>query len=199
MGGSACQEPTDLTAEQIADVKGLIQNQLAFSSGGENTPLPQLKTYVDNWLVQENKQWTQTLEKQYATLPAEICTDIVTLMYNSTKVPTWGNNAVATYSKSCTTSASLPSLNDLTKVCKITSPATCTPITAGNNASLICNKGTCTLSVPDATLVLPNDTIITGSLTVDQNLTATNLIASKTVRPNCAPLTLPKPVSPSPS
>lgn len=185
MGGSTCEEPTSLTPEQQADVKGLIQNQLAFSSGGENTPIPQLKTYVDNWLISENSQWTKTIENQYSTLPPVICENIVSLMYKSTKIPQWGSDAVTQYSKSCASSASLPSLKDLTQVCKTSSPQQCADVTALENASLLCRKGKCTLSVPDATLVLPNDTIITGSLTVDKNLTATNLIASHTVKPGC--------------
>jgi hypothetical protein len=154
----------------------------------QGTATPELQHYVENYADQQAAQGVQDLSTQYSTILPTIVTSAMNKALDNTQMPQWAHDAVAK-DQACVTAEvnKLISLATIKQSCS-SAPSTAAACTTDNTQSsaLSCDKGTntCTLTLfgEDTILYIPNNNLVVdGDLTVNQQLTATNITASGTL------------------
>lgn len=171
--GTCSNQP--FTSEQKTQIQGMVNATL------QGTTSPQITDYVRNYADTQAEEGIGQLQQQYSTFGPAICDSAIDKFTNSTRPPTWASDLVAQYEKGITDQVtSKISLEDIQTKCTAPSPApACTPGDATKVGGVSCSTdNTCTLTMYDKDTILyipSNNVVISGDLTVDQQLVASTI------------------------
>ena len=178
--GACHTEP--FTSAQQAQIQSMVNTAL------QGTATPELQRYIENYADKQTALGVQDLSTQYSTIVPTICANAMAKALDNTQMPQWAHDAVATDKADVTKEVNkIITLGTIQQSCT-SAPSTAAACTKDDTQSsaLTCDitNKTCTLSLfgDDTILYIPNNNLIVdGNLTVNKQLTATNITASGTL------------------